>query len=704
MSAKCEQCYGKGFHTTQQTCPDCKGTGSKNLILGVGSSNQKNDCQTCKGKGKLFNREQCDTCEGTGKMQNCLVCGNSLEQEGEMLCNACLDNPIIIELSQPLDQKYLDGKRALAAKVIKIDNRGVLLDLGAGFKGTFTPSKQMNPYISQILPIRLLRPINPKDRSGSPIKVNPIELPKFKTVKKHLPVDAMTIEEISQQVGNVGELTCQIIDVFQIPNGPTIYTIIDENGKSIQGTAYTDNNRDPYPKINRKTVAKLIGRFRYYNEQPRIQIYQLEKANAEEALNFMNSLANMNQKNSSTLSDNSFIVSHNIYDELKTKFVDAAKQIRSAVLRGQNIILRYHSPSIDGTLGAYAIDFAIRKFMKTHGAKKEEYRRIIRKLPHRSSVLEISDVSRDLSFALDEGGNNTNLPLYVLIDFGSSNESVPALELCNAYGIESIVIDHNLAGTKIEETATTIINPSLNNHISEITSGMISTELANFVAMENEISKNISHLSSVSYYSNKIKSEIGDAYDKIATENGFNPSLISDIKYSIEYVNFGLRFFDGGEVIRNILHLSGPSLRSEQLVNTISPVAKNKFEESLNQIKDNASEKELKNGDFIFEIDLDKYSKRMNYPSSYDLLFEFHTSSASEKPNPIFTLGITDSYISLSSSREGFSYSDFAESLEKSNKKSGINFTNSHNSISILFYPGHQEAVLKSIKKLLDKL
>ena len=81
MSAKCEQCYGKGFHTTQQTCPDCKGTGSKNLILGVGSSNQKNDCQTCKGKGKLFNREQCDTCEGTGKMQNCLVCGNSLEQE-----------------------------------------------------------------------------------------------------------------------------------------------------------------------------------------------------------------------------------------------------------------------------------------------------------------------------------------------------------------------------------------------------------------------------------------------------------------------------------------------------------------------------------------------------------------------------------------------------------------------------------------------
>ena len=31
-----------------------------------------------------------------------------------MLCNACLDNPIIIELSQPLDQKYLDGKRAFS--------------------------------------------------------------------------------------------------------------------------------------------------------------------------------------------------------------------------------------------------------------------------------------------------------------------------------------------------------------------------------------------------------------------------------------------------------------------------------------------------------------------------------------------------------------------------------------------------------------
>ena len=169
-------------------------------------------------------------------------------------------------------------------------------------------------------------------------------------------------------------------------------------------------------------------------------------------------------------------------------------------------------------------------------------------------------------------------------------------------------------------------------------------------------------------------------------------------------MNFGLRFFDGGEVTRNILHLSGPSLRSEQLVNTISPVAKNKFEEALNQIKDNVSENELKNGDAIFEIDLDKYSQRMNYPSSYDLLFEFHTITASEKPKPIFTLGIADSYISLISSREGFSYSEFAKSLEKADKKSGINCTNSHNSISVLFYPGHQEEVLKSIKKLLEKL
>lgn len=703
MKLKCQDCRGRGFHEEKETCPDCKGLGSKNLSFGVGSGSSNKDCKTCGGSGTLVQKHTCKTCGGLGHMTKCAIDNTDLSDGESFLCATCEENPIIIQLAQPLDQKYLSGERALAATIINVDGRGALVDLGAGFKGTFRPEKGTYYNQGQTVPVRLKSALNPKERGKNPAEVNPIKLDGFKVVKKHLPVDPMTVEEISQQVGNVGELFVQVTDIFQIRNGPTLFTVIDTAGKRIQASAYGDPNKQAYPSVIRNTVVRIIGRFRLYNDQERLQVYSLEKVKASEAMDFMENLAAINQRDGTQLGELEFFVESEVYTELKPRFVNAAKRIRSAVLRNQNIILRYHSPCVDGTVGAYALDFAIRRYLATRGARKDEFRRALRRLPHRSPIFEVSDVSRDLSFALDDGGSAANLPLYILVDVGSSEDSQAALDFCNAYGVDVVIIDHHSLADGIDEKSHTLINPNLVSENSMISSGMLATELANFIAAEQDLEKRIIHLGGLAGHADKLEGQEVEAYIAKAEEYEFDVSKLENIKYALEYVSFGLRFLDGGEVIRNILGISGPRTRTNELIESITPTAKSLFTKSLKIMEAHAHHEELSNGTEYYQVDLDNYTPRISYPPHSELLFEFHIDKVENTESVVTTIGVSNSYIIVRSSDHNFGFKAFLEDLQSNLPEFGIT-GGGHNSFgSLQFYTGHQEKILETTKKILSK-
>ncbi|MHA2502684.1 MAG: DHH family phosphoesterase [Candidatus Kariarchaeaceae archaeon] len=634
-------------------------------------------------------------------MTRCAIDNTELSEGESFLCATCTENPIIIQLAQPLDQKYLAGDRALAATIINVDGRGALVDLGAGFKGTFKPAKGTYYNQGQTVPVRLKSALNPKERGKKPAEVRPLQLDGFKVVKKHLPVDPMTVAEVSQEEGNVGELFVQVTDIFQIRNGPTLFTVIDTQGKKIQASAYGDGHQQAYPSVMRNTVVRIIGRFRIYNDQERIQVYSMEKVKASEAMNFMENLASINQRDGTQLDTLEFFVESEVYNELKPRFVEAAKRIRSAVLRNQNIILRYHSPCVDGTVGAYALDFAIRRYLATRGARKDEFRRALRRLPHRSPIFEVSDVSRDLSFALDDSGSQHTLPLYILVDLGSSEDSQAALDFCNAYGVDVVIIDHHALAEGIDEKSHTLINPNVVSENAMISSGMLATELANYIAAEQDLEKRVIHLAALSGYADKIEGSELDAYLAKSEEYEFDASKLENIKYALEYVSFGLRFLDGGEVIRNILGVSGPRTRTNDLIESITPTAKSLFTKSLKIMEQHAHTEELGNGVMYYQVDLDNYTPRISYPPHSELLFEFHIDKVENSESDVISVGVSDSYIIVRSSDHNFSFMGFLEKLQSQLPEFGIT-GGGHNTFgSLQFYTGHQAKILETIKEVL---
>ncbi|MHA2403615.1 MAG: DHH family phosphoesterase [Candidatus Kariarchaeaceae archaeon] len=699
MRLRCKECKGNGIIEKATTCPDCLGTGSDKITVGVGSS-KGDKCPTCKGKGKLYSKSKCETCI-EGYLYSCDFCGNDIDGGDSNVCETCEENPIVIQLIQPLDAKYLTGKRALLGRIEAIDSRNVRVDLGCGFRGSFNPHDRQYK-IGNSLAVRLRNPIVKSDRGGNPVPVVPLSTGNYKVVKKHLHVDEMSIDKIKEKQGTVGLIHGQITDIYQLKNGPTLFTMTDTEGKRIQGSAFGEGEKTAFPNITRGTVVRVVARYRQINEKDRLQIYSMDRVKGHEAFEFINNLSGINQPTGKPIDELNFYVESSIYSQLKPNFVQAATRIRSAILQNQNIIMRYHSPCVDGASAAFAIDYAIRQYLQNRGVRKEEFRRFIRRMPQRNPILEIREVVRDLSFALDDGANYRNLPLYVLIDIGSTEDSKPALDLCKNYDLDVIVLDHHHLDEGINEKVHTLINSNEVAELDTITSGMLAVELAQFISAEQSIADKIIHLAALSGFSEHYEGLEYEKYLELAKSNEFDKNRLDNINSAVDYVLFGLRHFDGGEVVRSLLGASGSMEKNIGLIESITPTAKSLYTKSLKIALENSGKETLDNDVKFVTLDLENYTPRFDYPAHSTILNGLHNSILEEDGGNVFSMGIASDYLIIRSSALDFNFPEFLSQLQEDHQTLGIK-GNGHLSNGFMqFYSGHKDQIVEEIKKSIE--
>lgn len=697
MKTRCRDC-NKGIVEDISVCSECKGTGYLSMSLGVGQSRKEKDkCPNCKGKGKHTSRNPCQECD-KGWINKCDFCGVSLDNQEVDVCSTCEENPIIIKLAQPLDQKYLDGTRALAGVIKSASKNGIFVDIGLGFVGYFKSDFHYNE--GDEVAIRLRRPITVNDRGyNKTVLVVPIKSKRFKIVKKHLAVRDTTFGEMRAEGKGVGKVRSVVSNVFHIPRGPTIFDLIDENGDLLKVSAMPENA----PRLTRNTVVNAIVRYKVVKDLERAQLYHADKVKATDAISFLTDLSSLNRVTKKSIDETEFFVESEIYDGLKENLLKAAKRIRAAALRHQNIIIRYHSPCVDGTAGAYGIDHAIREFLISRGAKRDEFKRLIRRLPQRNPFFEIREAARDLSFILDAGANVFNLPLYILVDIGSSEESKAALNLCKGYGIDVIIIDHHLLFEGIEDKVFSVVNPNTIDINNNINTGMLSTELAKFIVPEVDLSKNLVQLAAVSGIYDRIEGDEITKYNELADANDFDRNRLTNIASALDYLTFGLRNFDGGEIVRNILGISGDFETNTSLIENITPTAQSLFAKSLKIMKDNSPTEDLDNGSKMTLVSFENFAPRYEYPTHSDLLEALHYAKRDEIKELVQTVGYGSDYAIVRSSNLGFFFPDFLEALQSAIPELGVTGSGHRSVGSIQFYSGLRDKVLEEIKKLLSQ-
>ena len=333
-------------------------------------------------------------------------------------------------------------------------------------------------------------------------------------------------------------------------------------------------------------------------------------------------------------------IESSIYDELKPEFVKAANRIRIATLRNQNIIIRYHSPCVDGVSAAFAVDYGIKKFVEAKGTNPHEFKRNIRRIPQRNSTLEVREVVRDLAFATDDGFNTRNMPLYVLVDVGSDEDSKAALSICKSYGVDVVVVDTHVIFEENVEIVHAFINSFRINNEDTITTTMLCTELSKFVAFETDISSNLLQLCVISGLSDNVSGTEYEKYLELTKQNDYDLSRLENMLSAVDYVIFGLRHFDGGEIVRDLLGIRGNHEKTTELIEGIAPTSKSLFAKSVKIAQTNSKKSKLGEGKFLVLLDLENFAPRFEYPSHSSIVSALHNLIVEEESDPVVTIEI----------------------------------------------------------------
>ena len=182
------------------------------------------------------------------------------------------------------------------------------------------------------------------------------------------------------------------------------------------------------------------------------------------------------------------LVTDEVMEALKPRIAEAAQKILAAKKLNRFILLRFHGDA-DGVSGAMALTKLCRMYA----------------IQQNSAVYSVKDAMKDLAQIHYE-----TMPLVILLDFGSSDESTEGIQLLKASGAEILVIDHHPCGGKIKQNANLFVSPwvvesdaklETQNQTQETVdpsqypAGYLATEIARAGGLNNEIVEPLARIS-----------------------------------------------------------------------------------------------------------------------------------------------------------------------------------------------------------------
>ncbi|HNZ52364.1 MAG: DHH family protein [Candidatus Diapherotrites archaeon ADurb.Bin253] len=480
--------------------------------------------------------------------------------------------------------------------------------------------------------------------------------------------------------------------------GPTVFVISDGTGNfSIKG--FIKPGVRAYPEIVEGMIVRAtveIGEFQGEIEGEIKSIGILDEFNKKIFLDKMREI----EKERARVTPPAFIVESAILNKLKNKFIEAATQIRLAIIQDRPIIVRHHNDT-DGYSSGFALERAILPLIeKQHSSEKAAWEFFTR-APCAAPFYEIDDSIRDMANSLRNVAKHSNkMPLIIIADNGSSPEDLMAIKHGKVHGADFIVIDHHYFNhDAISSEVLTHINPFLvGEEGSHFSAGMLCAEFARFV---NPEVKNIEQIPALAGFADRIdiaNPELMEEYMKIASSQGYTKKLLSDISLVIDYVSSKLKFMEAREYIEVLF--GEPRIKQKQLVELMAPYIRELDEKGFEIGKAN--------------VKLDKFGKLHLqflhfeeffpgfgfFPKPGRIVGMLHDSLQIEKGiSNLITVGIMESAMTIRATNESnFSVHEFIKYLNQKIPEAFVEGGGHNNAGSINFLPNKQKEVFRLLK------
>ncbi len=633
----CDKCRGKGYLVVgEKNCPNCNGSGkTESISLGEASDGDMRDliergsakCSVCRGSGKIPVTESCEACGGLGREYLCAVCGARLNTKVE-LCERCAKKPLVHILDAACDTGDLVVGEIYQGKVSGLANFGAFIDLNDQVRGlAHNKYLKTKPEMGDII-LAKVRNILPNGN----IELEPVELKEYNTieVEKDLPISKAA--DLDKMVGKLVLIKGEVIQVKQT-GGPTIFTVADDSGL-VFCAAFERAGVRAYAEIDSEMMVRVIGEVTLRNNQVQVEIKSMKRLWGGEASKVKDQIEQAIDRRAEPY-ETEFLVESAVMTMLKPAMKAVAKEIRRAILKSKPIVVRHHADA-DGITAAVAIETAVLPLIKEVGGPDAEYYNY-RRAPSKAPFYELEDVTKDLSYALeDQSRHGQKMPLIVLMDNGSTEEDVPAMRQAQVYGLEMLVVDHHHPHKIVDQFLIAHVNPAHVGGDFGVTTGMLATEIARMIYPQ--IEGKIRHFPAVSAIGDRSEAPEAERYIGLV-EDRFKKEDLKKIALALDYEAFWLRFNEGRGLINDILCL-GRLDRHQRIVELLCEQANAAIDEQLRATMGNVKSTKLPNGVIMNVLDVENFAHKFTFPPPGKTSGEVHDRLCQKfAGKPVVTIG-----------------------------------------------------------------
>ncbi|PCR89536.1 DHH family phosphoesterase [Natrinema ejinorense] len=503
-----------------------------------------------------------------------------------------------------------------------------------------------------------------------------------------------TIDAIENQVGSVVRLEGEITGVRQT-SGPTVFELRDETA-TVECAAFEEAGVRAYPDVELDDVVALEGEVERHHGDLQVETESLDILDGEERETVVDRLESAIEREARP-AEVALLADHEAVAAVEDGIADAATAIRRAVMEARPIVVR-HGATADGYVAGAAIERAVLPLIREKHTREDAEYHYFERRPLDGRVYDMDAATGDVTSMLEaRDRHGEQLPLVVLVDAGSTVESVDGYDLLSVYDADSLVIDDSRADEEVADAVDVAVAPSLAGaDVTDVTSTALATNVAAHV--NDDVRADLEHLPAVSYWENT-----PEAYLELATEAGYDETGVSERREAVALEAYYQSYKDKRELVIDLLFGDGEESdrpRNGDLAAHVSEQFRDKLETELETARENLTVEGV-DGVTVSVLDTDAFTHRYNFPTTILLLDALHRTERDRADPPYVTLGVGDDELHVRAT-EPVNVRDLGDAIAEGVPNGGVSVVGGQDG-HVEFLPGKRDAVREAALEALGE-